>query len=147
MKLIAKVLLCICCVFSTAELFADYGLIVTAPTVSDAGIQSALNAAAASIQTSLNNDHFSKLGDLSDMSRGFANATSAVSYAGTNQSFQNYSLFSIMGGVLLGVSVPSGNLSVKSMENRIDTSGDAYLGVIPSFALSVWRNASVFTDK
>jgi len=142
-----KILFCLYLIIPCTKLFADYTLKVIAPRVSDTNVQTALDSAALSIQASLDNDHFSKLGDLGEMSRGFANATSAVSYAGTNQSFQNYSLFSIMGGAFLGVSVPRGSWSAKAVEDKINTYGDTYLGAVPSFALSVGMPFSFMNEK
>lgn len=138
----------------SASAFAGYSLVVTAPTVQ--GSDSTSNALATAINTamsqasvigpitdSLNSDHFSKVGNLEDMSRGFANSAAVASYAGTNQSFQNYDLVSIMGGFMLGASLPKG----WDAADQIDKKGDAYVGITPAFALNVGLKVPFVADS
>jgi hypothetical protein len=148
-----RLILAIVAIFASTMLstavFADYALVVTAPTVSGATISQAnMDAAAAllsNINSQLNTDHFGKIGDLSNMSRGFANAEAAASYAGTNQSYQNYDLISITGGVMMGLSVPSYNAT--DLSKQVDNKGDAYVGIAPAFALNIGLKVPFVADN
>jgi hypothetical protein len=131
---------------STA-VFADYALVVTAPTTSSAPLNTALlptGTVLPAMTDLLNVNHFDKIGDLKNMSRGFANAEAAASYAGSNLSFQNYDLISILGGVMVGGSIPS--YSATDLSNQVDNKGDAYIGVAPAFALNIGLKVPFVAD-
>jgi hypothetical protein len=124
-------------VLYSLNIMAGSSLTITAPTINDPSIQTAINDAASALQTKLNDDYFSKFADFSKMSRGFANSAAAVSYAGENQSFQNYSLFSITGGFLAGVSTTHGKITADKTKSDIEKNGDTYIGISPAFAVSI----------
>jgi len=82
------------------------------------------------LQDQLNNDYFSKLNDLTKLSKGFANANQATFDNATLMSFQNYDLFALMFGFNLGLALPSLDLAkaMASLE-EVSSTGDAYLGL------------------
>jgi hypothetical protein len=143
-------------IFSTS-VFAGYSLRVTPPTVApddpsnnaQVNLANAINAALRQqsvldqVISPLNSEHFSKVGDLKDMSRGFANSAAVASYAGTNQSFQNYDLFSLMGGMMIGVAMPkSGDAA-----DQIDKKGDVYFGMTPALAVNLGLHCSFISEN
>lgn len=82
------------------------------------------------LQNTLNTDYFSKLHDLDQLGKGFANANSAAFDNASLLSFQTYDLFALMGGFNLGLALPSTDPNkIASSFGDILDKGDVYLGL------------------
>jgi hypothetical protein len=119
---------------------AQAGVVVTAPTVNAAN-QTAANTAAAQLQTKLNNEIFNQLSSMPKLARGFNNANVAAMNAGSNQSFQNYDIFSIQVGGALGLAIKD------SSGDDLKNTGDTYAGAAAQGAVNVGINTSSFLMK
>ncbi|MBF0429693.1 MAG: hypothetical protein HQK83_00325 [Fibrobacteria bacterium] len=78
-----------------------------------------------------------------DLAQGFANANTFSSHSGTFAGYQNYKLFAVGGGFMIGVQAPSLNLSYYSkIADEINSEGDLYAGVgVSTTFLNVGINA------
>jgi hypothetical protein len=109
------------------------------------GLQAEVDAAAKNLENQLNQNTFPSF---TDLSRGFANASALTSYAGTNQSFQNYDLFSIMVGANMGFALPGSNPSdISKGFNSFHDKGDVYLGAGASLAVNVGLKVPFIFDN
>lgn len=81
------------------------------------------------IQNQLNDDTFSKLSNLTDLPKGFANANAATFDNASLLGYQTYDLFAVMLGFDLGLAVPSldPNGAIAAV-NDIANTGDVYAG-------------------
>ncbi|MGQ9841968.1 MAG: hypothetical protein ACUVRK_00250, partial [Spirochaetota bacterium] len=76
--------------------------------------------------------------DQDKLATGFVNANLYSTNSATHQGFQNYSLFAITTGVMIGVQAPSANIDYYTggkIEDDIKTNGDLYAGVAGSVSL------------
>lgn len=118
------------------------GIVLTAPVVTSLTISgttytgsalSALNGDIASnflsIQNSLNSTYFSQLHDMTDLSRGFANANTAAFDNASLLGYQTYDLFGVMVGMNLTMAVPSLDpTQATAALNNVASTGDVYAG-------------------
>jgi hypothetical protein len=118
------------------------GIVLTAPVVTSITISgttytgSALNAlntdiasSFQSIQNSLNSTYFNQLHDMTDLSRGFANANTAAFDNASLLGYQTYDLFGVMVGMNLTMAVPSLDpAQATAALNNVATNGDVYAG-------------------
>jgi hypothetical protein len=82
------------------------------------------------LETTLNNNYFSQLHDLTDLSKGFANANTAAFDNASLLGYQTYDLFAVMLGFDLGLAVPSTDpTAAQSALNDVVTKGDVYAGL------------------
>lgn len=73
---------------------------------------------------------------------GFANANAYSTNSATFQGFQNYSLFAVGAGLMLGVQAPSTDFSYyETIGDDLKENGDIYAGMGASAALNVGINA------
>ncbi len=82
------------------------------------------------------------------LAKGFANASVYASRSATHQGYQDYSLFAITTGAMLGIQGPSFNPDyyTDEMADRVEDEGDAYAGIgVGTSLLNVGLNASFIT--
>ena len=128
-------------------------LTITAPTVAsdtplvnDGDIQGEINTASQTLQDNLNNNFFSKFTHQVNLARGIGNANNAAANAATNQGYQNYDLFSVQAGFMLGGAIPSVSSNIMETVNTLNDikeNGDMYAGFGTGFALNVGINGSL----
>lgn len=99
-------------------------------------IGAGINAQIATAFTSLVDQGNAELAiyeDQEKIAKGFANASVYASRAATQQGYQDYSLFAITTGVMLGIQLPSmdSNYYTKTdqVQKEIEENGDLYVGV------------------
>ena len=98
-------------------------------------LQDGLNA---EISTEFNNsindanDEIGQYKDQDDLAMGFANASVYASQVATHQGYQDYSLFAITTGIMLGVQAPSIDpdyYDPDTIEEELEEEGDLYAGI------------------
>jgi len=101
------------------------------------------------MENELNNGPLAKLHDLSDLSKGFANANMAAFDNASLLGYQTYDAFAVMLGFNLGIAVPSYDPSGTTRAiNDITTKGDVYAGAATGgFAGQVGINLSFLVPK
>lgn len=126
-----------------AAAFASPGITLTAPTVTswtyngtsanstaladlNAKIQTAFSQIASDLNAQYNN--FNGLADLSDLSKGFANANMAAFDNASLLGYQNYDLFAVSVGFNTSVALPSNGDAAATAVNDLATNGDVYAG-------------------
>lgn len=116
----------------------------TAPYLTIPGYESYTAGLNGQIQTSFNtaitqaNQDLAPYRDQDKLATGFANANLYSTNSATHQGFQNYSLFTITTGVMVGVQAPTANIDYYTggkIEDDIKTNGDLYAGVAGSVSL------------
>lgn len=119
---------------TSIELTAPHitSLVVSGHTFSESDlsvVNTNLTNGVKALQDQLNSDTFSKLNDLTKLSRGFANANAATFDNASLLGYQNYDLFAVMLGFDLGLAVPSLDpAGAISAVNDITNTGDIYAG-------------------
>lgn len=132
------------CLFVLMTLNFGYSFDITgtAPTISvqDPVAQLALpqfeTTMNATLATAFNNTidtakkNLSGFKELKNLAEGFANANAYSINSASLQGFQNYSLFALAGGLMVGVQAPSPNVSYYSkIADDIQKQGDLYAGI------------------
>jgi len=114
-----------------------------------ATVNTQLTSVFSTLQNDLNTNYFSKLHDLNDLSKGFANANAAAFDNASLLSFQTYDLFGAMIGFNVGAAVPSTDANkIASTLTDITSKGDAYIGLATGgFAGQLGINTSLFLVK
>ncbi len=89
-----------------------------------------------------------KYSKLNDLATGFANANAYASHAGSLPGYQNYSLFSVSAGVMVGVQAPSMDTSYyDKLGDKLSQEGDLYAGVSAGISfVNVGINAGFLLD-
>jgi hypothetical protein len=125
MKLV-KLCLAITAILITVDLYAAT-ITITRPsgTGNDAQAQNSCDAIAAT----LNSNYFNKIGELSDLSRGFANTNAAMHQNASMMSYQNYDLFAVMVGLQFGLAPANSTTAASNNLKDVTSKGDAYAGV------------------
>ncbi len=81
-------------------------------------------------------NELNKYGDQPDLAKGFANANAYAAQAATHQGFQDYTLFAVTTGVMVGVQLPSSDPDYyKDLDEKVKKDGDIYAGVAASWAI------------
>jgi hypothetical protein len=76
------------------------------------------------------NTDLQKYGDQPELAKGFANANAYAAQAGTLQGYQDYDIFAITTGIMLGAQLPSSNKNYyDDLDKKIKDKGDLYAGV------------------
>jgi hypothetical protein len=71
-----------------------------------------------------------------DLAKGFANANAYAAQAATHQGFQDYTLFAITSGVMVGAQLPSSDPDYyNEIDKKVKKDGDLYAGVAASWAI------------
>ncbi|TAL36585.1 MAG: hypothetical protein EPN93_07105 [Spirochaetes bacterium] len=106
-------------------------------------INSAFTSAIASANTTL-----AKYDKQNDLATGFANANIYSAHAGTLQGYQNYDLFAISTGVMLGAQAPSVDPSYyDKIGQELEKKGDLYAGLSAGISfVNVGINAKFIMD-
>ncbi|MFH0977364.1 MAG: hypothetical protein V1874_16415 [Spirochaetota bacterium] len=77
-----------------------------------------------------------KYSDLPDLAKGFANANAYAGQAGTLQGYQDYKLFAVTAGAMVGAQLPSHDKDYyENLDKKVEKDGDLYAGVGASLAL------------
>jgi hypothetical protein len=119
----------------------------TAPTVSSGTTGAAqINALISTLFTNAladANAETAKFGDMSNLTRGFANANAYSAQAATQQGFQDYDIFAITTGAMVGLQAPSYDVGYyKNIKDNIQEDGDVKAGIGTSLAwFSIGVNA------
>jgi hypothetical protein len=82
------------------------------------------------------NDELTKFDDQPKLAKGFANANVYAAQAATQQGFQDYSIFAVTTGFMLGVQLPSRDPDYyDDLGDKIEEEGDLYGGVGTGLAI------------
>lgn len=127
-------------IFFSVTVYAT-NVTVVMPTVNDAPTQAELTSIADTVSAELVVDHFGKMDDMVNMPRGFANANASATNVSSNQSFQNYEIFSVMIGSINGVILSSEPV------NGMLTNQDPYFGDSIAAAINVGVNLSFIQEN
>lgn len=110
----------------------------TPPTISsdnttfDTMINDILSASFTTLLASAN-DELAKYEDQKDIARGFANASAYSSRAATQQGYQDYSIFALTSGAMIGVQGPTWKTDyyteTDKVEDDLKEDGDIYAGI------------------
>lgn len=87
-------------------------------------------AAWTSIKNQINLD-LAKYDNQDKLAKGFANANAYTTSAATTQGYQDYSLFSLTTGFMIGIQLPEFTVNrdyVEKIRYKIESDGDAYVG-------------------
>lgn len=78
-----------------------------------------------------------------DLAKGFANANTYTAQAGTLQGYQDYDIFAVSTGIMIGAQLPSSDKNYyNDLDKKIKDKGDIYAGVAANLAiLNVGINA------
>jgi hypothetical protein len=108
----------------------------------NAEVKKAFNAAIDTARTQL-----AGFKEQKELAQAFANANAYSVNSATLQGFQNYSLFAVAAGLMLGVQAPSTSVSYYSkIADEITDKGDLYAGLGASLSLNVGVNARFIQD-
>ena len=131
---------------------------ITPPAILDPGtyfndrllLQSSIDTAFGDIQNLLNSQYFSKLHDLVDLSRGFANANALASHTPEGPGFENYDLFDVQVGTSLGLALPGlSPAEFNTLGSTIAHQGDVYAGLATGGVAGHlgWNASSFLLDR
>lgn len=81
-------------------------------------------------------DKLLKYSNQPELAKGFANANAYAAQAGTHQGYQDYELFAVTTGVMVGAQLPSSDKDYyDDLDKKIKDKGDIYAGVAMSLAI------------
>jgi hypothetical protein len=82
------------------------------------------------------NTDLQKYDEQPDLAKGFANANAYAAQAATHQGFQDYTLFAITSGVMVGAQLPSSDPDYyNEIDKKVKKDGDLYAGVAASWSI------------
>jgi hypothetical protein len=144
MKCLLKILLCGLILFSSGSYVIAAVMTGTPPTVNRitisgtdyfigspevTALQNAINSAYSTAEISANNE-LSKYHDQKDLAKGFGNANAYAAQAGTLQGYQDYDIFAVTTGIMIGAQLPSSDKSYyDDIDKKVEEKGDLYAGV------------------
>jgi hypothetical protein len=149
MKSLLKIMLCglvLCCLVSSAWAATVNG---TAPRINSitigANTYGVSDPVVIALQTAINNafddgagngalpsanQELAKYHDQSDLAKGFGNANAYAAQAGTLQGYQDYDIFAVTTGVMIGAQLPSSDRKYyDDLDKKVKDKGDLYAGV------------------
>jgi hypothetical protein len=116
-------------------------VVITPPAGANTTQTNAIALAAKALEAQLNANVYDQLRKMPLLTRGFNNANVAASNAASNQSFQNYDIFSVQVGGAIGMAIK------KSVGDDLENTGDTYAGIAGQGAINVGINTSPFLMK
>ena len=76
------------------------------------------------------NEELQKFSNQPDLAKGFANANAYAAQAGTLQGYQDYDIFAVTTGVMVGAQLPSSDKDYyEDLDKKVENDGDLYGGV------------------
>jgi hypothetical protein len=92
-------------------------------------LNTTISSAFANAELNANND-LAKYHDQKDLAKGFGNANAYAAQAGTLQGYQDYDIFAVTTGIMVGAQLPSSDKDYyDDLDKKIKDKGDLYAGV------------------